>query len=73
MDCTQKEEVVRLVGCIIKGEDKVFLKKCPLIQRDGLWENFVPTSECIHSGKNKENHRGKHKRQNDVVSSWCPP
>lgn len=48
-------------------------KLCPLIQTDALQENFVSTSECIDSGENKENHRGKHKRQNDVVSSWCPP
>lgn len=44
-----------------------------LIQRDGLWDNFVSSSEYIDSGENKESHRGRRKRQNNVVSSCCPP
>lgn len=43
-----------------------------LIQRDGLQDNFVSSSEYIDSGENKESHRGRCKRLRDVVSSCCP-
>lgn len=43
----------------------------PLIQTDGLWENFVSAPEYIDSGENKKT--TEHERQNDVVNSWCPP